>query len=454
MLAGLGFDAWRERTPSRAGRWTAAAALALGAAIAGGGCFVLRTHAEEWGSAILFRATSPRSFTEILAPTARGLAVASGFALVMLVLVGLRRVRAVPSVRLASVAGAVVLADLLSVHHRLDATAARELLTYRPPALAAIRPGPFMRTYVYDYFDAGKAPRYLGHMSAYLTATPQEDWPVPWLDALALRTALYPSVLGLWKIEGAYDLDRLDLYPLPLGMLTRALRQLEGTPFHRRLLRLGAVEYLVALHRQGFEDLTLEAVLPTLFVEPLFVFRVPDPLPRTYAVGAARPGETPLAELQTLVGPAFDPSREVVLRSREVNPRSLSSWGGSPAPPDPPAGAAAPTAPAFSGRSRIVEFRADRVRLESELSAPGFVVLVDAHDAGWRATVDGQPADVLRANVAFRAVAVPAGRHVVEYLYRPRSITWGLAVSGAALLAAVGVAAVETRRRRSPAEAA
>jgi uncharacterized membrane protein YfhO len=87
------------------------------------------------------------------------------------------------------------------------------------------------------------------------------------------------------------------------------------------------------------------------------------------------------------------------------------------------------------------------------MSAPGFVVLVDAYDPGWRVTVDGRPAEVLRADVALRAVATTAGRHVVEYLYRPRSITGGLAVSGLALLAAMAVAAGEARRRhRAPPE--
>jgi hypothetical protein len=194
---------------------------------------------------------------------------------------------------------------------------------------------------------------------------------------------------------------------------------------HTRLLRLGAVEYVVALHRQGFGDLVPVATLPSLFVEPLFVFRVPDPLPRTYAVGAARHADNVLAEVRMLVEPSFDPTREIVL----------------------PAGPGSPVAASFSGQSRIVDFRPDRVRLEAELSAPGYVVLVDAHDPGWQATIDGRPAELLRANAAFRAVAVPAGRHVIEHRYRPRSVTSGLAVSGVALLAAGAVAAAEARRR-------
>jgi uncharacterized membrane protein YfhO len=65
---------------------------------------------------------------------------------------------------------------------------------------------------------------------------------------------------------------------------------------------------------------------------------------------------------------------------------------------------------------------------------------VDGYDPGWRATVDGAAAEVLRANVAFRAVPVAAGRHVVDLVYRPRSAEVGLAVTGAGLLIAAAVA--------------
>jgi uncharacterized membrane protein YfhO len=48
---------------------------------------------------------------------------------------------------------------------------------------------------------------------------------------------------------------------------------------------------------------------------------------------------------------------------------------------------------------------------------------------------------VLRANVAFRAVEVPAGRHTVEMTYRTASVRGGLAISAAALLGACAAAA-------------
>ncbi len=70
-----------------------------------------------------------------------------------------------------------------------------------------------------------------------------------------------------------------------------------------------------------------------------------------------------------------------------------------------------------------------------EASAPGIVVLTEAwlaHD--FRVTLDGQRVNYLRANHAFKAVVIPtAGKHHLEFTYRPRRFTLSLN------LAAIGV---------------
>ena len=83
----------------------------------------------------------------------------------------------------------------------------------------------------------------------------------------------------------------------------------------------------------------------------------------------------------------------------------------------------------------MTTYAPERVTVEVETGAPGYLVLGDAWYPGWRATVDGAPAPIERANLLFRAVPVPAGTHTVQFTYRPLSVTAGATISAAALLA-------------------
>jgi hypothetical protein len=48
---------------------------------------------------------------------------------------------------------------------------------------------------------------------------------------------------------------------------------------------------------------------------------------------------------------------------------------------------------------------------------PGYLVIADAVRRGWRATVDGEDAEVLTADHALMAIAVPAGEHTIGLTY-------------------------------------
>ncbi|HET7718377.1 MAG TPA: YfhO family protein, partial [Acidimicrobiales bacterium] len=75
---------------------------------------------------------------------------------------------------------------------------------------------------------------------------------------------------------------------------------------------------------------------------------------------------------------------------------------------------------------------------------------------GWSATVDGQPATVLRADGVFRGVAVPPGRHTVAFSYRNPDEMRGRLVAGAGLvmLVALVLAGRNLPARRQPKGAA
>jgi len=79
---------------------------------------------------------------------------------------------------------------------------------------------------------------------------------------------------------------------------------------------------------------------------------------------------------------------------------------------------------------------------------PGYLVLSDTFYPGWRASVDGQPASLYRANYAFRAVPVPAGVHTVRMVFRPISWFVGLSLSGLTLLGLIGFVGVRRYQRK------
>ena len=60
---------------------------------------------------------------------------------------------------------------------------------------------------------------------------------------------------------------------------------------------------------------------------------------------------------------------------------------------------------------------------------PALVRLADLWYPDWKATVDGRPVEILRADHALRAVVVPAGRHKVEFRFASESVVKGLTLS-------------------------
>lgn len=89
------------------------------------------------------------------------------------------------------------------------------------------------------------------------------------------------------------------------------------------------------------------------------------------------------------------------------------------------------------GNVRILEEEPERVLIEVAAEQPGYLVLADTYDPGWSATVDGSPAPIRPAYIAFRAVALEAGRHRVEFRYEPAGWRLGAWISSVGLALAL-----------------
>ena len=412
VLAGDGYDAWRAG-PGPGQRRLAGAALALVSALAAAAAATLHLRADEVATRLL----EPGAGSGGLRPLAAGLALT---ALAGTLACFLTRLRPPAASRTAWLLAVLALLDLLRAHHGLNPTGPRDLLSSRPPTVDILRRDGASRVCVWDYAVGaapGRVPDRLGVLS--------ESRSLPGL--FGIQAYLWPPLAGRWQLRGSFDPDLLGFYPSPLSSLVSAFHAAAGTPEQLRLLRAGGVDHVLALHREGLESLPLVAEVPGFFSEPIRVLRVPGSLPRAYAVRRALPGSEPAR----LLDGEIDPAGEVLLAEGA------------------PEGRPGPRGPA--GTVRLAVDRPDQIVLEADLDDPGWVVLLDSFDPGWEVTVDGRPAALLRANVAFRAVAVGAGRHRVEQRYRPRSLRGGLALTALAAAAGLVTTAAAARRGSRPA---
>ena len=106
-----------------------------------------------------------------------------------------------------------------------------------------------------------------------------------------------------------------------------------------------------------------------------------------------------------------------------------------------------PDLPAAQGSLTARRPAPDRVEADVDLATEGLVVFAFACERGWRARVDGAPAELERADGSLCALMIPAGRHQIELDYRPTAWPWAFAGPLLALLAS----GFSFRPRRKPA---
>jgi hypothetical protein len=186
-----------------------------------------------------------------------------------------------------------------------------------------------------------------------------------------------------------------------------------------QLLRLMNVGYVVQAQPE-----TGSAGAPVILVD--------NPLPRAYFVARARLVATPAEAAAQLTAPDFEVGQEAVIMEPNRRNGLLMSGDTEPAPAAQPA--------------VITAAGANQITLTINVPQPGYVILTDTAYPGWQAAMDGQPAPIYTANLAFRAVAVSAGRHEITFSYRPRTFAMGLGLSLAGLGIVAGIVAKEYRR--------
>jgi hypothetical protein len=133
-----------------------------------------------------------------------------------------------------------------------------------------------------------------------------------------------------------------------------------------------------------------------------YVYENPRALPRVlFAVNWMAADFDTLIELGQW--PDFDPRSTVLLEAEPgVEPPPMHKPGECPRP-----------------LARLTHYENTVVEIDADSVCGGYVVLNDVWHPWWTVTVDGAPADILKANVLFRAVEVTPGRHQLRFEFKP-----------------------------------
>ncbi len=100
----------------------------------------------------------------------------------------------------------------------------------------------------------------------------------------------------------------------------------------------------------------------------------------------------------------------------------------------------------------LTEYRANYLKYSSYALTEQLAVFSEVYyDKGWQAYIDDQPVPHFRANYLLRAMRVPAGKHVIEFRFHPRSYYLGekvsLACSLLLVLMVIGTGYFEYKKR-------
>ena len=78
----------------------------------------------------------------------------------------------------------------------------------------------------------------------------------------------------------------------------------------------------------------------------------------------------------------------------------------------------------------LTSYLPDALTYKSQSSSGGTVVFSEIfYPYGWKAYIDGKPAEIFRANYLLRAMNIPAGQHDILMEFRPDSVRKGNTIS-------------------------
>jgi len=103
--------------------------------------------------------------------------------------------------------------------------------------------------------------------------------------------------------------------------------------------------------------------------------------------------------------------------------------------------------PGPEGKAEIVADRPGEIRLHVEAPASRLLFISESFHSGWKCTIDGRPATVLRVDGDFMGCVCPSGTSEVRFEFQPESLRYGRLASMCGLGLLGGILAIGRLRR-------
>jgi hypothetical protein len=229
-------------------------------------------------------------------------------------------------------------------------------------------------------------------------------------------SARFVQIKSSAKAQVTVNIKQLALYDSGSGVSTPLIKSVTGGLRDTTRWRSVAIEGSY----QGYRDLR--------------VFENLKALPRVWLVDRVE-SRPDLEQLQLIRGQKkgmqerpFDPTTCALIDPADVTkvPSDLLAIGNEK-------GAGTKT-DAASGTVNIVRREPTRMSLAANTTRPSLLVMSEVTFPGWRAKVDGQEVELLRADYLLRAINLAPGKHDVDIYYRPRTLVVGAAITIATAL--------------------
>ena len=236
-------------------------------------------------------------------------------------------------------------------------------------------------------------------------------------DETAFRVYPIGPLFGESRLQ-AFGIESVGGYhPAKLGIYNRFLSNTNNIST-LALMRMMNVRYILSpqvINHPDLEHRFTENMLTGSGKIQIWVYRISDSLPRAWFVDKVEVVDENIL-WQSLLSESFDPSKTAYINE--------------------------PMTEQFNSAGEIVyaEYTPNYITIETNNLEGGFLVVSEVHyPLRWKAKVDGKSVKIFETNGVIRGISVPAGNHIIEFVYDKSVFHKGIMLSILSFILAIGL---------------